>query len=136
MLIAELQETLKAIKNGTYKTITYKGGKKGYSKVTTMVVRLGCNYANLKSTKANGGVKGKPFKGVSIDKYLFTTEKGNTLLRVFTTLNSHQKAHSHYYDDKGNEISKADYYNGIGQKPSTETPSMLTINIDNIIAIK
>lgn len=122
------KETFKDIyenyKKGTYIVVVKATKKNGYEKRTRMVGRF-VNYYNIASVKAKGTTESKPrdYEKQIIPHVLKTNlNTQNDLLMVYTT--NHHKAHSKYFYN-GEEISKEEYYNGIGEKEKNYAPSVL-----------
>lgn len=136
----ELKELLKAIENikkGKYTKITYQSEtlKNGnvYSKITTMVVRLGIEY-NHTSYAINKDTTGE-LKGKTWIMYSYLLQgKTDILLRVYNSLSPKHRAKSKYYCN-GKEITKEEYNNGLNKKSSNNFTPCFDIKIKNIIAL-
>ena len=136
----ELKELLKAIENikkGKYTKITYQSEtlKNGnvYSKITTMVVRLGINYKKIKyaiNKDTTGELKGKTW----IMYGYILQGKTDILLRVYNSFSPKHRAKSVYYCN-GKEITKEEYNNALNKKPSSNIIPCFDIKIKNIIAL-
>lgn len=122
-------------RKGTYVPIVKVTDKDGFEKHTRMVGRF-VNYYNIASVKAKGTGESKPrdYEQQIIPHILKTNlNTQNDLLMVYTT--NHHKAHTKYYY-KGVEISKEEYYKGIGEKEKNYAPSVLfSMKLNDILSV-
>lgn len=103
-------------KRGSYTRITKQSEKNGFKKITSLVCRF-VNYYNIKSVKDRGATmpNPRPYEIQIIPHILkLNTNTNNLLLCVYLT--NHHKTHTkYYYNDI--EITAAEYYTGINEKP-------------------
>ena len=130
MTTEKVKELTLSKKKGAWFTIEYKSEKNGYVKTTKSIVRLipykSKNNGEEKVKKANNDIH-------LTENLIFNTNTNKTRLQVFLTKCPNHKPKS-VYEYLGNEITKEEYYEGTGKKPSNIT-EMFTINVENIIAI-
>lgn len=129
MNIDKIINFFKNYKRGTYTTVQKQTIKNGYIKITKCVCRF-VNYYNIETVKAeNKQPIKKDYERVILPHILKeNTNTKNILLLVYTTKNGKQKAKTSYFYN-GEEITKAQYYEGIQEKEKT-------YNIDNLFTVK
>lgn len=121
---------------GSNTTLIRETNKNGYVKETKMAVRFIDHY-NTKEFKASGKTPRQPSANETaiiphVLKYNANT--GNTLLVAHTCSNSKARPSSKYFFN-GKEISKEEYYNGIGEEPKTYNTNTFTFTLDTIKSI-
>lgn len=132
MELERLQDKLNHNKKGRYFTITYVKVYGDFTKTVTVTLRI-AKYSSV-AKKDPETIKKNPndiYLGNNIIRNVHT---GKTRLQVFLTKSKTHKpvVHYHYLDQ---EISKEDFYQGSGQKPSKAPDTMYNIFIETIVAI-
>ena len=136
----EVNNIVSKLHRGSYFTVVYQKVIKGCKKLTTTTVRL-VNYSSTpKGKEAALKNADKPKNANTHSEYLgnnliYNTNTQNTLLQVFLTNNPHHRPHSIYSKVNGDEITKDEWYEITGKKPSAPD-TMFTININDIVMIK
>ena len=132
MKLETLQKELATIKGGTYYKIEYQSVKdNGYKKVTNTIVR-NIRYSSVK--EGNEPIKVNPNDNHLGQNIVVNTKTGKTRLMVFLT--KHHKAHSTYYDNLGNEITKEQWLMANPKEANKPQPKiMFSVLVENIIKV-
>ncbi len=131
---AVLKEIRKA-KKGTYISLTKtKDLGKGITKLSSMVIRLGVSYGNMKDAPQTTG--GLPW-GEWVPGYegYVIQHKDTYYLRVAAG-RTKSKSEPKFLDENGNELSRAEVVNKIGEKKLASSPSLVyNIKFNDIVKL-
>lgn len=120
------------ITKGAYITVVAQTVKGIYTKVYTIVCRLGIAYENINGVECKH--QQQPWKKYINDCIFQNTNNGEYYIQLYLT-NNHKATNQKYYCN-GVEITKEQYDQANPPKPNQKAPSVVfTKNIKDIISI-